>query len=120
VAGKRRASRPDGLEKRSLQPARYARRSRHPSPGKTHFLTEGDTLVLNPELELDLHALEAAYTLARSNPRTEDLAPDARLGMLRRLRAGAEAYRGAFLGGSPWTTRPRPDASRRPMTAGYN
>jgi DNA-binding SARP family transcriptional activator len=68
-------------------------------PRKTHFLTEGDTLVLDPELELDLHALEAAYTLARSNPRTEDLAPDARLGMLRRLRAGAEAYRGAFLGG---------------------
>jgi DNA-binding SARP family transcriptional activator len=68
---------------------------------KPHLLTDGDSLGLasGPDLELDLHTLEAAHALARSNPRTDYLDDDARLELFARLRAGAEAYRGDFLEG---------------------
>jgi DNA-binding SARP family transcriptional activator/tetratricopeptide (TPR) repeat protein len=71
-------------------------------PSEKHYLlTKGDSLGLmsGPDLELDLHILEAAHTLARSNPRTDHLGDDARLEVLARLRAATEAYRGDFLEG---------------------
>jgi DNA-binding SARP family transcriptional activator len=71
-------------------------------PSETpYLLTKGDTLGLafGPNMELDLHILEATYALARSNPRTAYLGDNARLQMLGRLRAAAEAYRGEYLEG---------------------
>lgn len=56
-------------------------------------------LAFGPELELDLQALQAAYGLARSNPRTDDLEDETRLEVLATLAAGAGAYRGDFLEG---------------------
>jgi DNA-binding SARP family transcriptional activator len=56
-------------------------------------------LASGPNVELDLYTLEAAHTLARSNPRADDLDNDARLGVFAGLRAAAEAYRGEFLEG---------------------
>src|SRR5215216_1114745 len=71
-------------------------------PSEEHYLlTNGDALGLTsgPNLELDLHTLAAAHALARSNPRADYLDDDARLEVLARLRAAAEAYRGDFLKG---------------------
>src|SRR5215204_914193 len=71
-------------------------------PSEEHYLlTNGDALGLTsgPNLELDLHTLAAAHALARSNPRADYLDDDARLEVLARLRAAAEAYRGDFLEG---------------------
>ncbi len=56
-------------------------------------------LAFGPDLELDLQVLQAAYGLARSNPRSDDLGDEARPEVLAKLRAGAEAYRGDFLEG---------------------
>ncbi|MDQ3965346.1 MAG: AAA family ATPase, partial [Actinomycetota bacterium] len=69
--------------------------------GKPHLLADGDSLGLafGPDLELDLHILEAAHTLARSNPRADDLEDEARRDVLARLRTAVEAYRGDFLEG---------------------
>ena len=71
------------------------------SPGRSYLLADDDSLGLTfgPDLELDLHILEDAYTLARSNPRLGDLEADVRHKMLERLQAGAEAYHGDFLEG---------------------
>ena len=71
------------------------------SSGRSCLLADDDSLRLafGPKLELDLHTLEDAYTLARSNPRPGDLENDRRREMLDRLQAGAEAYRGDFLEG---------------------
>jgi DNA-binding SARP family transcriptional activator/tetratricopeptide (TPR) repeat protein len=68
---------------------------------RPYLLTDGDSvgLAFGPNLELDLHTLEAAHALARSNPRPEDLDGDARLEVVAGLRAAAEAYRGEFLEG---------------------
>jgi DNA-binding SARP family transcriptional activator/tetratricopeptide (TPR) repeat protein len=70
-------------------------------PETPHLHTDGDSLGLasGPILELDLHTLEAAHALARSNPRVDYLDDDARPEVLAGLRAGAEAYRGDFLEG---------------------
>jgi DNA-binding SARP family transcriptional activator/tetratricopeptide (TPR) repeat protein len=66
-----------------------------------YLLTDGDSVGLasGPNLELDLYTLEAAHTLARSNPRAEYLDDGARLEVFAGLRAAAEAYRGEFLEG---------------------
>jgi hypothetical protein len=53
----------------------------------------------NPDLELDLHILEAVYALVRSNPRRDYLHNNAHLELFAWLRAGAEAYRSDFLEG---------------------
>ncbi|MDQ3926537.1 MAG: AAA family ATPase, partial [Actinomycetota bacterium] len=66
-----------------------------------YLFTDGDSLRLasGPNLGLDLHTLEAAHALARSNPRPEGLEDDACRDVLAKLRAAAEAYRGDFLEG---------------------
>jgi DNA-binding SARP family transcriptional activator/tetratricopeptide (TPR) repeat protein len=68
---------------------------------KPHLFTEGDSvgLAFGPDLDLDLHALAAAHTLARTNPRADHLDGGARLEVFAGLRAAAEAYRGEFLEG---------------------
>ncbi|HZC18208.1 MAG TPA: AAA family ATPase, partial [Rubrobacteraceae bacterium] len=70
-------------------------------PGRSYLLADDDSLGLafDPDLELDLHTLEDAYHLARSNPQLGDLEDDARREMLDRLQAGAEVYHGDFLEG---------------------
>jgi DNA-binding SARP family transcriptional activator len=66
-----------------------------------YLLSDGDSLGLasGPNLEVDLHTLEAAHALARSNPRVDYLDDDARPEVFAGLRAGVEAYRGDFLEG---------------------
>jgi DNA-binding SARP family transcriptional activator len=68
---------------------------------RPYLLTDGDSVSLasDPNLELDLYTLEAAHTLARSNPRADYLDDGARLEVFAGLRAAAEAYRGEFLEG---------------------
>ena len=68
---------------------------------RPYLFTEGDSvgLAFGPDLELDLHTLEAAHTLARSNPRVDHLDRGAHLEVLAGLRAAAEAYRGEFVEG---------------------
>lgn len=67
-------------------------------PGKAHLLADRDSLGLTfgPDLALDLHVLEEAHSLTRSGVSVDG---DGRCGMLERLRAAAEAYRGDFLEG---------------------
>jgi DNA-binding SARP family transcriptional activator len=79
---------------------------------KPYLLTDGDSVGLasGPNVELDLRTLEAAYTLARSNPRADYLDDDARLDLIAELRAAAEAYRGEFLEGFSLDDAPDFDA----------
>ena len=79
---------------------------------KPHLFTEGDSLGLafGHDLDLDLSALEAAHTLARTNPRAERLDGGARLEVFTSLRAAAEAYRGEFVEGFSLDDAPDFDA----------
>ena len=70
-------------------------------PGRGHLVSDGDALdlVFGPDLDLDLHTLEAAHSLARSVPGSLGLAREAHCETVSRLRTAAEAYRGEFLKG---------------------
>ncbi len=73
---------------------------------KPHLFTEGDSvgMAFGPDFDLDLHALEAAHTLARSNPRADHLE------VFAGLRAASEAYRGEFVEGFSLDDAPDFDA----------